>query len=289
MGIEGFLGLSDTRTGLLAEARQRWVVWSRQWPALTAVPGGLDGVRPWLRTAELDECDDVLVALARLGAADGPDDAAAAATLAWVLLPGAHRLRAGLKQQARYWDPHRADLDDVVDQAIASQLWIEVRTTVCHSGRRVAALVLANTRFRAAESLRLGVRFDAAANRAGVAVEAADPAHMPGIATAADQHRSSDALWDVLEWAYRESVITPEDGALLLALAEAATAADTGVVSRPGAGLLGRQATEMTARQMGIGASTVRRRASRTLEALRGSTRAGDPRKGRTAVSTPRR
>jgi hypothetical protein len=285
VGIEEFLGLSDSRTGLLAEARDRWAGWSGQWAALGEVSDGLEGVRSWLRAHGPDDRDRVLVALARLGSAAGPDDAAAAAVLAWVLLPGAYNVRSVVMRQARSMDPHRPGLDRVVDQAIASQLWIEARTVRCATGERVAATVLMNTRYRAAATIREGLALDPDAKKAGVSLEVADPVDLSAHPDTTSERRTGDALWDVLEWAYSESIITREDGALLLALAQAATLADTGVVRRPQSGLLGTRATEMTAQQLGIGASTVRRRAARTLDALRVSARPG-AQKTRPAVSS---
>ena len=72
-----------------------------------------------------------LGALSGLAAQHDGDDVAAAAALAWLLVPGACLLANRL-----------ATLSPVVDELVAAQLWIQARTFGPGGGRRVAASIL---------------------------------------------------------------------------------------------------------------------------------------------------
>jgi hypothetical protein len=91
------LDLDDETSELLSLAAQRWPDWVCLHPVFV-VADGLDELRPWLRAAtDLDQVDRVLHALAGLAAVEGGDDPAAAAALAWALLPGACTLARRLR------------------------------------------------------------------------------------------------------------------------------------------------------------------------------------------------
>ena len=103
---------------------------ARQWST------SFDDLRTWLPTVDHEASDQILLALAMLAAPDGGDDIAAAAALAKCLLPGACRLAGWLStlppsEVFRDSQPVTAGTWSAVeriDELVASQLWIEVRT-----------------------------------------------------------------------------------------------------------------------------------------------------------------
>jgi hypothetical protein len=134
VSVEKQLGLHDEGNGLLAHAGQNWASWKDRFPCLSGI-GGAGSLRGWLRAAVPAEADEVLHALVTLASPSGGDEASAASMVAWALLPRAsvlaHRLRT---------------LSPRIDQIVAAQLWIEIRTFPWQRLRKVAANVLANTR-----------------------------------------------------------------------------------------------------------------------------------------------
>jgi hypothetical protein len=128
------LGLQGEEKALLVRAKQDWTLWAARFPCL-AVVGGVGSLRDWLRAAEPAAADDVLHALVTLASPSGADDASAAAVVAWALLPGA----SVLAQRLRTLSPR-------IDEVVAAQLWIEIRTFPWQRLRKVAANILANTR-----------------------------------------------------------------------------------------------------------------------------------------------
>ena len=134
MSVADQLGLRDETSELLALADQRWGRWAIAYPALTHCCGVLE-LRSWLRGAAKAEADEALHALASLAAVNGGDDIAAAAALAWALMPGACTLANRLRTLG--WR---------IDEIVAAQLWVEVRTFPWRRMRKVAANVLLNTR-----------------------------------------------------------------------------------------------------------------------------------------------
>ena len=74
-------------------------------------------------------------------------------------------------------------------------------------------------------------------------------------------------LLRLLAWGCKNKVITDDDRALLLCLAEAADRATTWV-GRGAGGLMANEVSAAVAAQWGIGATTVRRRAHRAIDAL---------------------
>src|SRR6185436_10151301 len=71
--------------------------------------------------------------LGHLAAADGGDDVAAAANLAWALMPGAWTLANKLRTLSAH-----------LDQIVPAQMWLEVRTFPWRRLTMVAAHVLTN-------------------------------------------------------------------------------------------------------------------------------------------------
>ena len=86
MSVATQLGLDDPDTGLLAAAHHAWSRWIDQEVALGVVPE-LGDLPAWL-VAHPGERNDVLSALSGLAAQQDGDDVAAAAALAWLLVPG---------------------------------------------------------------------------------------------------------------------------------------------------------------------------------------------------------
>jgi hypothetical protein len=258
MSVAEQLGLQDS-SELLALAGHRWPGWLERDSRLGAA-GDLQTLRQWLRRAGPDEADEVLHGLATLASVSGGDDVAAAGVLAWALLPGAcslaHRLRS---------------VSPRIDEVVAAQLWLEVRTFRWRRRRRVAANILMNT--RAGVLRECGVhsqmrRSDPVWSR----TRPVDPygGFWAGYAarnTAAEDSPAEELL-DLLEWACDQKVITVADRALLLCLVAAADRAGTTRVHRGGAGLMANDVSAAVAAQQGISAVTVRRRARRSLRAL---------------------
>jgi hypothetical protein len=116
VSVETQLGLHDEGNGLLADAGQNWASWTDRFPCLSGI-GGVGSLRAWLRAPEPAAADEVLHALVTLASPSAGDDASAAAMVAWALLPGASVLAQRLQT-----------LSPRIDQIVAAQLWIEIRT-----------------------------------------------------------------------------------------------------------------------------------------------------------------
>jgi len=259
MSVADQLGLRDETSELLTLADHRWDHWAIAHPALTHCCGVRD-LRSWLRGADKAEADEALHALATLAAADGGDDIAAAAALAWALMPGA----CTLANRMRTLDWH-------IDEIVAAQLWVEVRTFPWRRLRKVAANVLMNT--------RTGVLRDCSAKSQ---LERTDPtwsrtSPVDPYGTFWGGHASTHCerpihpgqeLLELLEWGCDNKVITDDDRALLLCLVEAADRTATRRLGRGTGGLMANDVSKVVAQQWGIAPSTVRRRARRSVDAL---------------------
>ena len=148
MSVARNLGLDDPDNNMLALARDRWSSWRLEHEALDVVEDLLD-LPTWMRNAEPENADRVLLALAELASPEGGDDLAATGALAWLLLPGASLLAARL-----------ATLTPSIDEVLAAQLWVEARTFPWQRGRRVAANILMNARKAVMRDLGVGVAAD---------------------------------------------------------------------------------------------------------------------------------
>jgi len=259
MSVAEQLGLADQSGDLLVVAGQRWEFWATGQPALTRC-GGLSGLRSRLRAGDPAGADEVLHALATLGAVDGGDDVAAAAVLAWALLPGACTLAHRL-----------ASLTPQIDEVVAAALWVEVRTFPWRRCRKVAANVLLNT--------RVGVLRDCGAasqlqrtDRTWSRTRPVDPsgAFWGSWASTQSEHPPSPAaeLLELLEWGRARQVITGDEAALLMSLVEAADRAPTNRVRRGTGGLMANDICAAVAARWGIAPTTVRRRARASIDAL---------------------
>jgi hypothetical protein len=216
-------------------------------------------LRDWLAAARPAEADDVLHALAILGSPSGGDNLAAASVLAWALLPGAcalaHRLYA---------------LSPRIDEVVAAQLWLEIRSFPWQRLHRVAGNILAST--RAGVLREYGVRSQLQrTDKAWSSTRLVDPSanfwarHVDRLDTLPS---AGDELLELLEFARAANVITDADRKLLLLLVEAADRCGTTRISRGSAGLMSNAASAQVAIQAGLSPITVRRRARRIIDAL---------------------
>jgi hypothetical protein len=258
MSVADQLDLRDESRGLLALADQRWGVWATAYPAL-AQCCGVREMRSWLPGASQADADRALHALATLAATDGGDDIAAAAALAWALMPGACTLANRL--QTLTWN---------IDEIVAAQLWVEVRTFPWRRLRKVAATVLKDTRtgvLRECEAKSQLRRTDPTWSR----TSPVDPygTFWAGYASTHSNRPISPGqeLRKLLKWGCENKVITDGDRALLLCVVEAADRAAFRR-DRGRGGLLANDVAEAVARQWGIGPATVRRRAGQSVDAL---------------------
>ena len=305
MSVGDQLGLDDN-SELLDQARQKWPAWVATDPRLGVVDN-FDDLRSWLPTVDHEESDQVLLALAMLAAPDGGDDIAAAAALAKCLLPGACRLAGWLstlppREVFRDSQPVMAgtwSAVERVDELVASQLWIEVRTFKWRRLRKVAANILINTRVgvlrevgdffyvsRAdrtwanttlVESFSAG---DLTSADGGAGYSAEMPTervtgalfHRPEILADAgpeqEEPTATEELLELLAWACDHQVISPADRYLLLCLVEEADRVETRRLARVYGGLLSNEVSSRVAPRIGVSEAAVRRHGSRTVRAL---------------------
>ena len=297
----------DENSDLLDEASRRWPEWVASDPRLGVV-AEFDVLRAWLPSVDRDASDEVLLALSMLAAPDGGDDIAAAAALAKCLLPGACRLAGWLsrlptREVFRDSQPALAgtwSAIERIDELVASQLWIEVRTFPWRRLRKVAANILMNTRVgvlgevgaffyvsradrtwanttlvESFSSRDLTSADDGAGYTAEVPTERVAGAlfHRPEILT--DQSgpdgedlSAADELLELLAWACEHSVISTADRYLLLCLVEEADRVETRNLTRGYGGLIGNEVSSRVAPRVGVSEATVRRHASRSMRAL---------------------
>ena len=257
MSVATYLGLDAASTAFI-ELELHWAGWVDQFPRL-ARAGDLRSLRGWLAGAEPAEADEVLHTLATLGSPSGADDLAAASVLAWALLPGAcalaHRLRG---------------LSPRIDELVAAQLWLEIRSFPWHRLHKVAANILANT--RAGVLRECGARSQTKrADKAWTNTYVVDPAasfwnrHTAGLGPVSS---AADELLALLDSASAANVITDADKRLLLWLVEAAGRCGITRTGRGNAGLMSNTASAQVAIKVGLSPITVRRRARRIIDAL---------------------
>jgi hypothetical protein len=259
MGVAEQLGIEDEDGELLALAARRWRDWARDDGRLDPVTD-LGALRPWLKRATERDADEVLQALARRAAIDGGDDRAAAATLAWALLPGAcllaHRLRT---------------LSERIDEVVAAQLWLEIRSFAWERLTRVAANILMNTRtgvLMECDAASQLARHDPTWHQIYQVEPDASFWGELRATHAQPEPTAAEELLDLLSWACDNRVISDQDRSLLLSLVAAADRSDATTYRRGRGGLLSNELSEQVAKEFGIAPVTVRRRAGRSIEAL---------------------
>lgn len=256
MSVADCLGLTPN-CELLVQADQAWPAWCDQHPRLR-VASDTATMRSWLRQHATKEGDELLLCLAQLAATDGGNDVAAAAALAWALVPGVCTLANRL-----------STLTPEIDQVVAGQLWLEVRTFPWRRLMKVSANILLNT--RAAALAECGVRSQ---------VERRDPTWAntrpvegfliwtDGQGQRNQSEVAAEELLQLLGWACEHHVITLGDRSLLLCLVEAADRAAISRTGRTGAGLMANDLNDEVAIRLGISVRTLRRRTRRSIDAL---------------------
>jgi hypothetical protein len=307
MSVGDQLGLDDN-SELLDQACQKWPAWVAADPRLGVVEN-FEDLRVWLRAVDYESSDEVLLALAMLAAPDGGDDIAAAAALAKCLLPGACRLAGWLsslppKEVFRDSQPVTAatwSAVERIDELVASQLWIAVRTFKWRRLRPVAANILFNTRVAvlrevgdffyvsradrtwanttlvepfSAGDLALTVTEMKALNGGGMPIERVASAlfQRPEILADAEPEQkepsATEELLELLAWACEHQVISAADRYLLLCLVEEANRVEIRRLGRGYGGLLSNEVSRRVAPRIGASEATVRRHGSRSIRAL---------------------
>lgn len=287
MNIGDLLGL-DNNSELLELAQQRWATWAADHPPLRVVDDFSD-LRGWLRGVDRQEADAVLLTLAMLASPDGGNDVAAAGALAKCLLPGACTEAGRLTEllaRGQIAVSAPGPITQQVNELVASQLWIEVRTFPWRRLRKVTANILVNTRIGVLRELgdnaQVWRRDRIWANTLLIdelgsgdldgRVMGSAAQHICELfgdpAASIDKESPLDELLEVLTWACDHDVITTEDRALLLCLIEEAGHMETGRTSRGLGGLIGTELSIRVAPKVGVAQATVRRRASKSIRAL---------------------
>ncbi|NHA68221.1 hypothetical protein [Phycicoccus flavus] len=254
MSVAAQLGLEGPETELLQTAQQQWPRWEALYPALAPAPA-LAGLRAWMQSLDVEPRNDVVCALGRLGSRDGLDEVPAAATLAWALVPGAITIARALQHAT-----------PVVDELVAAQLWLEVRTLPSSARHKVAANLLARVRVAVRRDLGLTAPRDPTWARS-MLVDPLDPDwhRFPAPAQTAPPPGQAAAI---LQVAVAERVISDTDRDLLVRLAEESRENDA---TRSRAGLVTRRAGLAVAAETCLSDRQVRRRAARALDALAGA------------------
>ena len=254
MGVSDELGVSCRETPeWLVTA---WPRWSELHPDLL-LAGDPVGLRAWLRSAGPAEVDEVLFDLAVLAAEDGGDDPDAARALAWVLAPAVSALAARLSSLPG------------VDHAVASELWLAVRTFPWRRLRKVAANILSRVRTAVLKDQSVGRE----ARRADPVWAARCPLDdFEGLDTRASPDDADEVppevlLAEVMSSAIHRGVISVEDRDLLLALA-AEIDRHPEASSRSRGGFMTSAVCAAVGARLGCSIRTVRRRALRALDAL---------------------
>lgn len=294
MGVAGLLGL-DEGGELLDLARASWAAWAAADVRLRVV-GDFDDLKDWLPSVGREEADRVLLALARFAAVDGGDDPAAAGALAKCLLPGACVTADRICQMVA--DGHlRTNLNgsagQVVDELVASQMWIEVRSFPWRRLTRVTSNILVNVRRGVLDDLGDNSRLwrndktwantsvleiltigDVESGSPGLRAAGVDLQEIiEGLATFDEDDSNLSALerlLKILAWGCEHEVITTCDRELLLVVAEEADRVKTVRTCRRG-GLLGKEIAMRVAPRIGVSGVTVRRRVAATMAALAAS------------------
>ena len=259
MSVATQLGLNDPTKELLGQAREAWPRWCEQRPDLGVVEDLLD-LPDWIRAADRQAVDGVLHRLAELASPTGGDDITAAGALAWLLLPGACVMARRLRS-----------LTTRIDEVVAAQLWLEVRSFPWQRQRKVAANIVMNTRRGVLRELGVGQSARDADPAWARSVQLSPDSMLWG-SVQARQHPQPPAptteLAEVLAWAMEHEVIDEANRDLLVALAVTADEAGVSHNGRGRGGLCSHVVASRVARRLGVSPITVRRRATASLIVL---------------------
>ena len=246
MSVETALGASAATANQIIE--RRWADWLETRPALA----GADHVnlRGWLRTASTVAANGALYDLAVLAATDGGDDTEAALVLAWCLLPSACRIAKQF-----------SDVDPVeIDQLVASQLWIEIRTYNWRTCTRVTGTICANLRRSVLREWSLDPDRPPRLNVVVWTDLLAQLCEEPAVAELSPRQ----VLLQVLDWGVANGTIQEFDRALLLEMVEISVCDPKH--RSPRRSLLA--SAVVAGPEFGVSPRTVRRRSRRALSAL---------------------
>ncbi len=250
MSVTTELGLDPNLEGKISQA---WPAWTRRRPELAVVtdPSRLRG---WLRGADPQQADRVVYGLAWLASVEGGDDHDAAQALAWLLIPGASFLALKLES-----------LSDDIDQVIAGHAWELVRTFPLGRRKVIRNLMwdLRSEVLAACEAPSTLRRRDRTWYSTSITVDDEAIAALPLV----EEPSALEELEDVLDWACEHDVIASADRQLLLMLVEASQCGSLRRIADHG--LLGNEATAEVAALLGVCERTVRRRARKSLHALK--------------------
>lgn len=250
MSVADCLGLDDPGSVLMAAARAGWVRWCATEPDL-AVVGDVVDLRAWTRRAATPDKDRVLGRLAVLAR----DDQAAATTLAWLLLPGAIALADRLR-----------DLSPDIDGLVAGQLWIEVARSHRLPARGIAQAILNCTRREVLAELGVG-RHGRLRDKVWSQTLLLDRFEDRAVVVGPAEPDASEELIEIFDGALRDNAIEGFDLWLLHELATGATS-EAAPLRRGRCGLTTPAVVEMVAGRRPESPRTLRRRASKALEAL---------------------
>lgn len=199
MSVAGQLELDSIEASSFVQARRWWTTTIVEEPDLGVV-ADLADLSQWTRRASRAECDVVLAWLAERAL----DDREAALVLAWLLVPGATRIAE-----------RHSDLSVDIDQLVAGQLWLEIRTHGGNPGKAVAFTILQRT--KRAVLADLGV---------GDGAQRQDPAWANTVVTdrlaertvpvVGDEPDAAAELRVLIEQMLRDGELTPHDARTLI-------------------------------------------------------------------------
>jgi len=250
MSVADCLGLDGPGSVLMAAARAGWVRWCATEPDL-AVVDDVGDLRAWTRRAATPDKDRVLGRLAALAR----DDQAAAITLVWLLLPGAIALADRLR-----------DLSPDIDGLVAGQLWIEVARSRRLPPQGIAQAILNCTRREVLAELGVG-RHGKLRDKVWSQTVLMDRFDQRAVLVAPAEPDAYEELIEIFDIALRDNAIEGLDLWLLHELATVATA-EAAPLRRGRCGLTTPAVVEMAAGRRPEAPRTLRRRASKALDAL---------------------
>lgn len=239
-----------------------WRNWVESEPRLAEV--GIDDVAHVVNNPARPAAANIaLGALVRLAAVDGGDESDAALLVAHLLANGTRALAIALR-----------DLSPDIDDLIAGQLWMQIRTFPWRRRTRAyAKSLLLDTRAGVVAELfpyrsRAGYDRVIVADLRSWSIQEESRSRQlteQPYSNRVDEHDSE--LFDVLEWAHLSGVIGGGEIQLLIDLIRAADATEGSVGIRRGLNIAADIAH--VAAQRGVNEKTIRRRRDRALAALR--------------------
>jgi hypothetical protein len=254
------LGLTWPALADRVERAGRWPSWVAAEPVLASVSGLNELGAVAQDRADPGRADVLLAALVRLGATDGGNDQDAAHAVALLLANGAACLAGQLK-----------NLSQDIDEMVAGQLWLQIREFPWRRRRRaIARNILMDARRAVLHDLGVDTR---SGSRGVVLIlvdttaEGAATDHSAGALADHDRHCGLGdelTLLAVLQWAIGKGVVTDQDAATLLELADLEI---DGVVR----GLSSAAEISAVATRRGVNEKTVRRSRDRAVRSLVGA------------------